>query len=155
MYEKYYKDVSSASEKLSQEQAQFKESLDKKMNKPSLAYYQTFSSSYYKESQEKFDKEIKNFESKISGSLSDCKNYCSDLFFSDGYLTNSGRKYCQELYQRGTGGFQNHKFNRYEHYESASEMGAIELPTTQLLQAFSIPIIVSGLCGFFLVNNAQ
>lgn len=49
-----------------------------------MSFYLSKSSSYYQKSQLKFDKEIKNFEQRVSESLSDYRNYYSDLRFSDG-----------------------------------------------------------------------
>lgn len=49
-----------------------------------MNYYLSKSSSYYQKSQFRFDKEMQKFEQRVSESLSDYRNYYSDLRFSDG-----------------------------------------------------------------------
>jgi hypothetical protein len=101
------------------------------VNANQLNYYQEYSSKYFQRSQEKFESEYKKFEQRVS----DAKHYYSDLFLSDGYMT--------PLRNQSS-----------HHYHSGYET-SFDLPATKLAQAFSLPLLVSIMCGYFLVNSSS
>ena len=103
----------------------FEQKVNEKIGQNSLNYFHQESSSYYKQSQSKFENEVKNFEQKLENT----STYISDLRFSDGF-----------------GG----KPRALTDYEST-----IEMPKVKVAQAFALPLLVSLLCGAFLVSTAN
>lgn len=118
--DKFYSEVNSEGASHSQLEDQLKAKLKKTSIHP-LTYFQTQSSTYYKESQVKFEREYKKFEQRLNESLTDCKAYASDLFFSDGYT--------RKLFSDSDA---NHKYNKYEHYQSGYDT-QFDLPTHKIV----------------------
>ena len=78
------------------ENEEFKKKVAKKGSPDPMAYFYTYSSSYYQKSQIKFDREVRKFESRLAESLSDYQKHWSDVKFSDGYNSGRGRVSAQE-----------------------------------------------------------
>ena len=130
------------------ENEKFKETLAAKSNVDPMAYFYTYSSSYYQKSQIKFDKEVKKFESRLAESLSDVQKHMNDIIFSDGY--NSGRGKNDDIkHNLGQGNyrFQSHLRSGYE--------TTMEMPKAKLAQALAVPILVCMFSGLFIFYSFQ
>lgn len=91
-----------------------------------LKYFESKSSSYYKESQINFDKTIKKHNKTMSETISDIQKHYSDIRFSDGF--NGGRGKFSSLEDLS----KNHKHDMYENYRSGYET-TIDMPKAQVL----------------------
>ena len=82
----------------------------------------------------------------MSETISDIQKHYSDIRFSDGF--NGGRGKFSSLEDLPY----NHKLDIYENYKSGYET-TIDMPKAQVLQAMGIPILVSAMCGAFIISN--
>ena len=82
-------------------------------------------SQYYKQSQDRFEREMQKFESKLN------EGWYSDLKFSSDGCSQNHRGY---------------------YSERAEEL---EVPKIKVAQAFFLPFMVSMMCGYFVVNNQK